>query len=171
MDHIESKEYLMKTFGLHEDQISLDLHEQSTKSGFDMVFNCVPADADTMRDLWSSLSNFGRFVAIKDTDSNANARFETAGLQKNRSFMSVDLLSIALERPRLMERLLIDVSEFIRQGNTKPLHLTIFSISNVEEAFNSLRNANLDGKMVVLPQAGAMVKVCALIPLTLRRLC
>jgi hypothetical protein len=36
----------------------------------------------------------------------------------------------------------------------------------VEEAFNSLRNANLDGKMVVLPQAGAMVKVCALIPLS-----
>jgi hypothetical protein len=80
--------------------------------------------------------------------------------------MSVDLLSIALERPRLMERLLIDVSEFIKQGNTKPLYLTIFSISNVEEAFNSLRNANLDGKMVVLPQAGAMVKVRALIPLS-----
>jgi NADPH:quinone reductase-like Zn-dependent oxidoreductase/malonyl CoA-acyl carrier protein transacylase len=163
---IESKEYLMKIFGLHEDQISLDLQEQSNKSGFDMVFNCVPTDADTMRDLWSSLSNFGRFVAIKDTDSNAIARFETVGLQKNRSFMSVDLLSIALERPRLMERLLIDVSEFIKQGNTKPLYLTIFSISNVEEAFDSLRNANLDGKMVVLPQAGAMVKVRALIPLS-----
>jgi NADPH:quinone reductase-like Zn-dependent oxidoreductase len=163
---IESKEYLMKTFGLTEDRISLGLSEQADRAEFDMILNCVSADSDTMRDLGRSLSNFGRFVEIKDTESHSSSRFDTTGLQKNRSFMSMDLISIALERPKVMGRLLSDVSALLKQGNILPLHLTSFSISDVDSAFNSLRNGNVDGKLVVLSQTGAMVKVCTASPVS-----
>ena len=158
----ESKEYLMKTFGLQEDQISLthaSLLAKSDDPDFDMVLNCVPADSDTMRDLWTSLSGFGRFIQIKHSDYNSSGRLDTAGLQKNRSFMSVDLLAVAIERSKLMERLLSDVAALLEQGIIQPLKITQYSISEVEEAFKILRNGHADGKFVVLPQTGAMVKV------------
>ena len=157
----DSKAYLAQNFGLKEHQISLGLHEGTKESGFDIVLNCVPTDADTMRELWSRLSNFGRFVEIKKTDSNANSTLNTTGLQKNRSFMSADLLAVVLERPKLMERILSDVTVLLDQGIIRPVQVTTFSISDVEQAFQSLRHGNLDGKLVVLPETGAMVKVRA----------
>jgi NADPH:quinone reductase-like Zn-dependent oxidoreductase len=161
---IESKAYLMKTSGLTEDRISLGMPEQADSADFDIVLNCVSADPDTVRGLRRSLSNFGRFVEVKDTESHSSSRFDTRGLQNNQSFMSMDLMSIALQRPKVMERLLSEVSALLKQGNIPSLHLTSFSMSDVELAFNSLRNGNVDGKLVVLPQTGAMVKVCTASP-------
>ncbi|KAN0113308.1 BcPKS8, polyketide synthase [Hyaloscypha variabilis] len=155
---IESKAYLTQTFALAEHQVSLGLSEETDNSGFDMLLNCVPIDADTMRELWSSLSNFGRFVEIKDTDCNNKSKLDTTGLQKNRSFMSVDLLAIAVERPRLMERILSEVTTLLDQGVVQPVHITTFSISDVEQAFESLKHGNFNGKLVILPEVGAMVK-------------
>jgi NADPH:quinone reductase-like Zn-dependent oxidoreductase len=158
---IESKAYLTQTFALAEYQVSLGLSEETDNSGFDMLLNCVPIDADTMRELWSSLSNFGRFVEIKDTDCNNKSKLDTTGLQKNRSFMSVDLLAIAVERPRLMERILSEITALVDQGVVLPIHITTFSISDVEQAFESLKHGIVNGKLVILPEAGAMVKVRA----------
>lgn len=157
--NIESKEHLMKSFGLHESQIFMDLPKKGDNSTFDMVLNCIPGDADTKRELFSGLSNFGRFIEIKETNSHSTARLDTAGLQKNWTFMSVDLLSVAVERPRVMERILSNVFSLLEQGTIKPLRLATYSISDVAEVFSSFHNRSVEGKLVVLPEAGAMVKV------------
>ncbi|KAE9375121.1 BcPKS8, polyketide synthase [Stipitochalara longipes BDJ] len=157
VSNIESKVHLTQAFGLDEHRISLGLPDETDKSGFDMVLICAPTNADTMRELWNILSNFGRFVVIKDTYSTTNSRLDTTDFQNNRSFMSVDLVAIALERPGLMRRILSDITDLLEQGVIRPVHINTFSISDVEKAFDSLRHGNADGKLVILPEAGAMV--------------
>lgn len=116
---IECKTSLVEKIGLPNDQISsshVSYSGKIAKGGFDIVLNCVSGDANTTRELWQSLGNFGRFIQIQKTDGQVSAILETTSLQNNRSFMSVDLMSVALEKPKLMKRLLSDVSEILGTG-------------------------------------------------------
>lgn len=78
-----------------------------------------------------------------------NSRFANTRVDNNTSFMSVDLLSIATERPRIMARLVSNVSELLQSGKLSPL-----------TAFKVLQSGNVGCKLVVVPQAKDVVKVC-----------
>jgi NADPH:quinone reductase-like Zn-dependent oxidoreductase len=159
---IESKQFLMKRFDLPEDRISFS-HISSfgkiAKGGFDVVLNCVSMSSDTTRELWQSLSSFGRFVQVKGANNNAAAALDMTSLQHNRSFMSVNLIPMALERPRVMTRLFSDVSKLVEQGVVQAPRLTVYSISDVAVAFNALKNGVTESKLVISPQPGDLVKV------------
>ncbi|KUJ09043.1 BcPKS8, polyketide synthase [Mollisia scopiformis] len=157
----ESRKSLLERFSMQEDHISsshISSFGKIAKGGFDIVLNCTSADFDTSRDLWESLSNFGRFVQIKKTDGHASAILANTSLQGNRSFMSVDLISLALERPRIMERLLSDVSGLLEKGKIQTPGLSIYSISDLEAAFNALKDSTTDSKLIVSPQPSDQVK-------------
>ncbi|CZR50438.1 related to polyketide synthase [Phialocephala subalpina] len=157
---IERKQSLQERFGMHEDHISdhVSSFRSIAKGGFDVVLNCIFADSDTTRELWQCLDNFGRFVEIKNSDGHTNAILDTSSIQGNRSFMSVDLIAVALQRPKVMKRLLSDVSGLLEKGVIQAPRLTIYSISDVEAALNALRDGTADGKLVVSPQSGDQVK-------------
>ena len=82
-----------------------------------------------------------------------------ARLQYNKSFMSVDLISLAEQRPKIMARLLSDVSELLENDKISPVSITVFPISDVETAFKVLQSGNVGGKLVVSPQPGNEIKV------------
>jgi NADPH:quinone reductase-like Zn-dependent oxidoreductase/malonyl CoA-acyl carrier protein transacylase len=158
-----SKDYLVRNCGISGHKIfeePTSSFEHNEESGFDVVLSCTPADADTMRELWGSLDGFGRFIEIKEKESNLTTRLETTSLQRNRSFMSVDLISVTLERPKLMKRLLSNISGLLAKGKIQPIGIALFSISNIEGAFNTLRDGYVDGKLVIVPHVGDQVKVC-----------
>jgi NADPH:quinone reductase-like Zn-dependent oxidoreductase/malonyl CoA-acyl carrier protein transacylase len=156
----ESRELLKTVYGLCEDHIFLSqkasfgaaLGGVAANSRFDVVLNCISADIDTLRDIWDTLDNFGRFIELGKQDSRAI-------LEDNKSFMSVDLISLAEHRPKIMTRLLSDVSELLKNAKIRPVGITVFPISDVEKAFKVLQSGNVDGKLVISPQPGNEVKV------------
>ncbi|TVY82152.1 Reducing polyketide synthase [Lachnellula suecica] len=154
----ESKELLKKTYGLRDDQISPNLPGHAAGEGsFDLVFNCVDADLDTMRELWSSLNSFGRLVEIGSDNINARARFDAPRFG-NKSFMWAHLMSLALQRPNIIRSLLSDVSKFLDRGVIEPISAVVFPISDVETAFQALKSGHYDGKLIVSPRPGDLVK-------------
>ncbi|RDW89221.1 polyketide synthase BcPKS8 [Coleophoma cylindrospora] len=164
IDSAESKDRLMKLYGLREDQIfntsgsyGSILRRVKDNDRFDVVLNCLPTDTDTLREMWASLSTFGRFIEIGEQD--VPSRIDTSRFEKNRSFMSVDLASLAAERPKIMARLLSSISELLNSNKIRALeHIQVFPISEAEAALKLLQSGNAGGKLVIAPQPTDVVK-------------
>jgi NADPH:quinone reductase-like Zn-dependent oxidoreductase len=163
---LEGKELLKTVHGLSDDHIFSSrnasfgnaIRKAINRHGVDVVFNAVAADSDALRETWECVSNFGRFVEIRERD--VSARLETARFENNTSFMSVGLMSLAAERPQVMSRLISDFSNLLKDAKIKPYTpITAFPILDVETAFKVLQSGNFDGKLVVMPQPGDEVKI------------
>ncbi|RAL66180.1 hypothetical protein DID88_005852 [Monilinia fructigena] len=160
--NIEMRDYLKATHSLFEDEIIVSQNTsfgpntlQSTYKGkFDVVLNCIPTDMDTMQEISACLSNFGRFINLEKQENYARL-----GSGTNRSYSSVDLISLGLERPKILNNLLSQISSFLSQGIIKPTSHTIFPLSDVEIAFKTLQSAVFDGKLIIAPKADDLVKV------------
>lgn len=163
---VEEKELVASAFGLPHDHIFSSrgasfgpaIRQATNKRGVDIVVNSLTTDTDTLRELWGSLSSFGRFVNVDKRD--ASARLETNHFDNNTSFISVDLMSVAAERPKVMGRIVSGIYELIHSELIKPTNsITTFPISDVETAFKALQSGTAHGKLVVKPQPEDMVKV------------
>ncbi|KAI1424757.1 ketoacyl-synt-domain-containing protein [Xylaria sp. FL1777] len=162
----EKKEFLMKEYSLAEDHIFYDrnisfgdaIRQATRQQGVDLVLNSLGGDA--LQESWKCLSRFGRLVNIGSRDANSNTRLEMTHSDLNASFISIDIMSIAAERPALLNRLLSDVSNLMRYGKIKPISpIIVFPISDVESAFKTLHSGKTHGKVVVIPHTGDIVKV------------
>ncbi|TVY13419.1 Reducing polyketide synthase PKS2 [Lachnellula arida] len=162
---IEEKEFVASTYGLPGDHIFSSrsasfgpvIRQATSKRGVDVVVNSVATDTDTLRELWDSLSSFGRFIVVGKRE--ASARLETNRFDNNTSFISVDLMSVAAERPQVMARVVSNVSGLLQNEQIKPAaSITVFPISDVETAFKVLQSGTTQGKLVVAPQPGDEVK-------------
>ncbi|KAL3421917.1 Lovastatin diketide synthase LovF 16 [Phlyctema vagabunda] len=161
----KAKDAVMKSFDLPEDHVlssleasfSSRIHQTTTTCPFDIVLKCTSTDSDILRDLLKSLGSFGAFIELEK--QSIHAGIGNSYLGSNRSFTSVDLEFMAIERPKLLARLISDVSKMLDRGEIKPLGIsTIFSISNAEAAFKALQSGTVDGKIVVSPHADDEVK-------------
>jgi len=150
---VSTKEFLMNTFGLIDEQVTLCSIHPVRKGYFDVVLNCISTNADKFREVWESLNTFGRFVELAGN----NFRLETCS-SDNKSFMSVDILSLAHKRPKVMSRLISRVSKLLKSGKAVPLQTTSFSISDIEIAFKALQAGEFNGKLIVSPHQDDQVK-------------
>lgn len=153
VNNAKSKRFLMKSYDLPNEQVGLYSAGSVDKGCFDVVLNCISANADTLHELWGCMTNFGRFIEL----GTSNSRIQTTCLD-NRSFMSLDIIALAAQRPKIMSHLISSVSEIQRLGKMKRLQTTIFPISDIETAFKVLQAGNFDGKLIVSPQLGDQVK-------------
>ncbi|PVH85769.1 BcPKS8, polyketide synthase [Cadophora sp. DSE1049] len=141
-------------FSSHTSTFGPALRQATEEQGVDVVLNCSATDSEASQELWQSLAKFGRFVAMGKT-----SKFDATRVDNNASFMSVDLLSIANERPKIMARLVSSISELLSSGKISPLgSITTFPISDIETAFKVLNSGNVSGKLVVVPQDTDQVK-------------
>ncbi|KAL7624973.1 hypothetical protein AAE478_004187 [Parahypoxylon ruwenzoriense] len=161
----DKKEFLIKEFGLPEDRIFYSrnlsfgnaVRQATNNLGVDVVLNCLTGDG--LRESWNCLNKFGRLIDIGARDTNTSTRLEMTQFDHNASFMTVDIVAIAAERPKLMQRLLSDVAKLMRYGKIRPVSpVTVFPISEVESAFKTLHGARSHGKLVVVPHAHDVVK-------------
>lgn len=161
----EKKEFLMKEYSLAEDHIfysrnisfSETIWQATHQQGVDVVLHSLAGDA--LRESWKCLSKFGRLINIGSRDANLSTPLDVTHSDQNASFASVDIMSIAAERPAMLNRLLLDVSNLIRYGKIRPISpVTLFPISDVETAFKTLHGGKAYGKVVVIPHADDIVK-------------
>ncbi|KAI0001395.1 ketoacyl-synt-domain-containing protein [Xylariaceae sp. FL0662B] len=161
----EKKQFLMEEYAIPEDHIFYsrnisfgDAVRQATNNrGVDVVLNCLAGDG--LRESWNCLNKFGRLIDIGARDASASTRLEVTQFEHNASFMTVDMMSVAAERPKLMQRLLSDVSKILKYRKVRPISpLTVFPISEVESAFKTLLGAKAHGKLVVVPHVNDIVK-------------
>lgn len=159
---VENKDYLKTTYCLSENEIIVSSNtlfgpntlQAMHKDRFDVVLNCISTDSDTLQEIFTCLSNFGRFINLGKQE-----RHIKLGSGTNRSYSSVDLISLGIERPKILTNLLSRVSSFLCEGTIKPVNYTVFSISDVETAFKTLQSGHFDGKLIIAPKPGDLVKV------------
>ncbi|QSZ34031.1 hypothetical protein DSL72_005611 [Monilinia vaccinii-corymbosi] len=159
--NIDMRDYLKKTHDLSEDDIIVSQNtsfgpntlQPTYKGKFDAVLNCIPTDVDTLQEISACLNNFGRFINLEKQENHARL-----GSGTNRSYSSVDLIAIGIERPKILSNILSRISNFFNRGTIKPTSHTIFSISNVDMAFKTLKSAGFEGKLIIAPKADDLVK-------------
>ncbi|KAL1862392.1 Type I Iterative PKS [Paecilomyces lecythidis] len=168
---VDKKEFLKAQYSIPEDRIfySRDasfgpaLRRATNNEGVDVVINSLAGDL--LRETWQCLAPFGRFIEIGKADITKNSRLDMFPFENNVTFSSVDLTKVAKYRPKLMKRLLGDVSKLVKQGIVRSISpLTTYRISELETAFRTLQTGKNMGKLVVVPQEGDQVK--ALTPRT-----
>ncbi|KAK3942622.1 polyketide synthase [Diplogelasinospora grovesii] len=161
----EKKTLLMNEYGLPADHILYSRNtsfgsavRQATKGqGTDVILNSLTGDA--LRESWNCLSKFGRFIEVGKRDQGTKARLEVTSVDNNASFMSVDILAVMAERPKVMKRLVADVAQLLKYGKIRPATpVTTFPISDVETALKTLQTGKTTGKLVVVPGANDIIK-------------
>ncbi|KAJ5166627.1 type I iterative polyketide synthase [Penicillium canariense] len=162
---VEKRQFLMAEYGIAEDHIlySRDssfgrgIRRATNNEGVDVVVNSLAGDL--LRETWECLAPFGRFIEIGKADITKNTRLDMLPFEYNITFASVDLTKVAARRPKLMKRLLDDVTALMTKGSVHPaLPLTTYRISDLEIAFRTLQTGKAMGKIVVVPHQDDHVK-------------
>ncbi|KAK3682255.1 polyketide synthase [Podospora appendiculata] len=160
----EKKALLVNEYGIPADHIFYsrntsfgDAVRQITQGqGVDVILNSLTGDA--LRESWNCLSKFGRFIEIGKREQSSKTRLEITNVDNNASFISVDLLALLAERPKVTKRLVADVARLLKYGKIRPVTpITSFSLSDVETALKTQQTGKSAGKLVVVPGANDIV--------------
>ncbi|KAJ5577871.1 type I iterative polyketide synthase [Penicillium hispanicum] len=163
---VEKKQFLMTQYLIPEDHIfySRDtsfghgIRRATNNEGVDVVINSLAGDL--LRETWECLGPFGRFIEIGKADITKNARLDMHPFENNVTFASVDLTKVAQRRPKLMKKLLDNVSQLLAQDSVHPIFpVTTYRISELETAFRTLQTGKAMGKIVVVSHPEDQVKV------------
>ncbi|KAK0707635.1 polyketide synthase [Lasiosphaeris hirsuta] len=165
VSNAEKKQLLLTEYGLPEDHVFYSRNtsfgqavRQATRGqGVDVILNSLTGDE--LRESWSCLSKFGRFIEIGRREQSSKTHLEVAKVDSNASFISVDLLTLVAERPKVMKRLVADVGQLLKYGKIRPVTpVTSFPISDVDAAFKAQQTGKVLGKLVIVPSATDVVR-------------
>jgi NADPH:quinone reductase-like Zn-dependent oxidoreductase len=152
----EKKKLLMDKYDIPENRIFYSrsaafgpaIREATGGQGVDVVLNSLAGDL--LRETWDCVAHFGRFIEIGKRDITSNTRLEMAQFEYNASFSSVDLTLLALERPKIMGRVLQSCMELLMNGEIKPIDpITVMGIADIESALRMLQSGKTSGKVVL----------------------
>ncbi|KAL4788819.1 hypothetical protein BDV19DRAFT_395631 [Aspergillus venezuelensis] len=154
---VEKKNLLVNEYGIPEGHIfsSRDLNfaaglRQLASDGVDVILNSLAGEA--LRQSWACISHFGRFIEIGKRDLQTGGRLDMSPFLKNTTFSSVDLLTVAKHRPRIVARLLDDIIQLWGAGKiSEPKPTSVVSYSSIQSALRSLQLGQSMGKIVCVP--------------------
>jgi NADPH:quinone reductase-like Zn-dependent oxidoreductase len=163
----EDKTVLMKAFDLPEDrilyskddQLSTSVHRAIDGRGIDVVLS-VYAEADSIQTGLKCIADFGRFVRLETAEAANKGKLDLSSFRANTSFSSFDIHALAKGKPRVLQRLLKDVSRALRYAKLRPVQdARILPFSQVSEAFKLAQSSPSSNRIVVVPHKDDMVKV------------
>ncbi|KAF2647757.1 putative polyketide synthase [Lophiostoma macrostomum CBS 122681] len=163
----EDKAVLMKEFDLPEnrifyskdDQLSSAVRRATSGRGIDVVLS-VYADADAIQAGLKCVADFGRVVRLETAEVASKGKLDLSSFKANTSFSSFDIHDLATRKPRVLRRLLKDVSRALRYGKLRPVQdASIFPISQVSQAFKLAQSSPSSNRIVVVPHEDDVVKV------------
>lgn len=158
----EKREYL-KSIGVEHvmDSRSLDFADEILRitngEGIDMVINSIAGEAIPKG--LSILRNRGRFLEIGKTDMLQNNPVGLALLDKNISFISVDLSYILYQNPEYFSVLLRAGMQYFEDRAVELLPIKTYPLSQIVDAFHFMARASHIGKLVVSMQDRAEAKL------------
>ncbi|KAL7623018.1 hypothetical protein AAE478_006697 [Parahypoxylon ruwenzoriense] len=133
----EKRDFISKSFGIRPENVfdadsiyfGREIQDATGGASMDVVFtssyNSSSAANDVLK-VWASVAPFGRVVHLQGA-LHARADGWNAGsdLAENVCFTSINLLGLAITRPRLMRDILRDVLEYFSRGIFKPLKKSV----------------------------------------------
>jgi acyl transferase domain-containing protein/short-subunit dehydrogenase/acyl carrier protein len=127
-----------------------EVMELTAGEGVDLVLNSLAGEA--IDKSISVLKSSGRFIEIGKTDIYKNRMIGMRALRKNISFFTVDISSLAAERPELAHALLSQVLERFAPDDLQPLPHHAFPVTCTADAFRYMAQAKHVGKLIVAMQ-------------------
>ena len=162
----EKKAHITKTYQIPEDQIffsrdtSFKEHvmRATDHQGVDVVLNSLAGDL--LHASWECLTSFGRFIEIGKRDLQLNSKLEMDVWLRNTTFTAVDLGALREKKPKLFRKILTEVLSLYQSRKLKPVNpLTLFSFSQIQEAFRFMQSGKHIGKIVLEVREGDQVMV------------
>ncbi|HEX3861584.1 MAG TPA: SDR family NAD(P)-dependent oxidoreductase [Stellaceae bacterium] len=133
------------------------IREISGGAGIDVVLNSLSGEA--MEQSLSVLKPFGRFLELGKRDFYLNRRIHLRPLRQNITYFAIDVDQLPVQRPDLARALLTEVSEALREGAIRPLAHRTFAFAEIGEAFRLMQASGHIGKLVLVPDGNAGVKL------------
>ncbi|KAJ0158655.1 Lovastatin diketide synthase LovF, partial [Colletotrichum tanaceti] len=164
----DQESYLAASYGIPHNHIlsckdaSFAQRVLRSTGGVHVVFNTL---SDFIQESWSCVAPLGTLVHVVQDSSNTTGRPATQ-LQmdlssSNRTFVTVDLDDLRVQRPRECTRLLEQAFTLTRFGlnEPEPPAIKTFPASDVAAAFQHLRSPGRIGRVVVtMPDSGGELR-------------
>ncbi|KAF2728283.1 reducing type I polyketide synthase [Polyplosphaeria fusca] len=159
------KNILVKEYGIPDDHIfySRDstfaeaVMRRTNNRGVDVVLNSLAGDG--LVSSWECIAPHGRFIELGKWDMLSNSKLPMYPFLKNASFMCFDGFTWQFDRPEEAHHTLETVFRQFEKGPfhvARPLH--VYSLEHTEEAFRSMQEGTVAGKIVLDLQKDTTVK-------------
>jgi hypothetical protein len=154
----EKKRFIMDHFNVPESHIlssrasprDLKRHllRLTRNKGVNVVLNS--ASGEMLAESWDCVASFGFHIELGKTDIDKNTHISMAPFKRNVTFSSVDLVTIAKERPKVFYDVLDKTIALFAEGVLKPVYpLNKFPIDQLESAFRLISERKHIGKVVL----------------------
>lgn len=149
----ETKRALLRRLGVKHVYYSRSLafadeiRADTNGRGVDLVLNSL-AGAGAEKSL-SLLAPFGRFLELGKRDFYADTPMFLRPFRRNLSYFGIDVDQMLVDCPQLANELFSEVLSHFKNGDFRPLPMTIFSSDRVQEAFQTMQQSHHIGKLVV----------------------
>ncbi|KAI1488819.1 hypothetical protein F5X96DRAFT_684632 [Biscogniauxia mediterranea] len=152
----EKRAFLTSAFGIPAERIGdsrsaafADLVARQTGGrGVDLALN--PLSGELLHATWRCVAEYGTMVQLGKRDAAGKGKLDMDRFQANRSYCSVDMDHIAVNRPDKIEALLSQTMQLLRSGSIAPLPVSqVFPASELQQAVKSMQPGTHTGKTVV----------------------
>jgi acyl transferase domain-containing protein/NADP-dependent 3-hydroxy acid dehydrogenase YdfG/acyl carrier protein len=121
--------------------------EATDGRGVDVALNSRSGDA--LIATWNTVAPYGRFIEIGKRDIEDDSLLGLSRFDQNRTFASLDIDRMLIERPRHFRAALDTVYELLDSGELPPIPVTVFGADEVSDAFRLMTRGEHIGKVVV----------------------
>lgn len=165
---VAKKELLMERYRIPGDHIfnsrdgnfAQGVMRMTKRRGVDVVLNSL--SGEFLRQSWHCLADFGRFIEIGKRDLLGNTGLDMQPFLRGVSYMGVNLEQFHPTSAAHMElsEALQDIFDLLSINKLRELYpITIYTYSEVEQAFRALQSGKVLGKIVVRASPDDIVPV------------
>ena len=135
--------------------------------GIDAILNS--ASGLVLQDTWHCIAEFGTFIELGKTDIYQKGQIDMEPFDRNVTFASVDLVTVAKRRPKKLQEVFTTVMSLFEQGALKAVQpVTTMPMTDIERAFRLIQGRKHTGKVVLEAGQDVQVKATSAKPKSLR---
>ena len=166
---IEKEDFIVKQYGIPRENIfssrdtsfAQHIRRRTKGNGVDVILNSLAGEL--LHETWTCIAPFGRFLEIGKRDFEQNNSLQMAPFVRAASFFAIDLFQLGSLKPYVTFNAFQAVMDLFRTGRLKPIApISTYPISQLEKAFRTMQAGKHLGKIVIVPHAEDLVKVCEL---------
>ncbi|OGM50472.1 putative polyketide synthase, partial [Aspergillus bombycis] len=150
------KAFLMERYGIPESHIyssrstlfSKAILQQTAGKGIDIILNSL--SGESLIKSWECIAPYGRFIEIGKRDILSNTKLPMIQFAKNTTFISLDLGSLAKDRPAACVSALSEILALVVEGKLQPPSpIATYGVGEMEKAFRQMQGGKHHGKLVI----------------------